>query len=800
MLRAWATPGQLSKYVFENEEFLREHPWLMVANPNEYFTGIGERGLLTRGFNKFDKNAENLLGRDIRVGKTVTKTFRRFEQAFTFYGTYARVEMAKGLSPMAKSKVAEDNFRILTSLQKASETIIDVGTPLREGQPRFAGSSGVIDPADLDFIGKIDPEMAGKLRTAQESGDPMALRSAVMEAKFAAEKGQIRPAALIEMQDIVNKMTGVFSPGSFVVGPKQEHFERSFMFFAPRYTRASLAAAGALFKGGIEGHIARDTIMKLAGGGLISYYLFATALQQEPQLDPRNGKFMTLDINGDRIGVGTVWTALTRLAAKTLTDPAALGAAGLFTTGSQQGLNETGGLSDSQLLFKTDNPSGKSLNKRLSDNQLIGFFRGRTSVISSNMWDIAAGSDFIGNELESTPDIAKHLGSNALPFALEGFLLGTPQRSGVIATGGEFFGARSHPVSLYERRNHLRNSLAGQVHGKEWDDLNQLQRHRIENGSRELVDIDKEARKDRVLRGEVIDGKIHEWYDEREKVRETFDKTLQVGEDLLEIGKIDLYTFRREYFSLASRNRRAALEAIDEMDRFDGVREWLEYQDQRPGRNPEALEDIAYGKYLQNVILDEELTLDGTFNFRLQRQRIAEFKASLPEEQRDEIYGYVLSRLEEGKDLPPLIRELVGGREEFKWYWGSADEAGSITNQVISARKDAAAVTSIWIAWEEATQEDQYDMEEDKYTGPILRSIKSMRDRVRTRVRQLDADLDIFLFRWGYTSKLEHPNNDFDGARKDARNDDPLDRYMLSAGDMSQQDVREGASANPVAF
>ena len=131
---------------------------------------------------------------------------------------------------------------------------------------------------------------------------------------------------------------------------------------------------------------------------------------------------------------------------------------------------------------------------------------------------------------------------------------------------------------------------------------------------------------------------------------------------------------------------------------------------------------------------------------------------------------------------------------------GSADEAGSITNQVISARKDAAAVTSIWIAWEEATQEDQYDMEEDKYTGPILRSIKSMRDRVRTRVRQLDADLDIFLFRWGYTSKLEHPNNDFDGARKDARNDDPLDRYMLSAGDMSQQDVREGASANPVAF
>lgn len=803
MMQAWANPGQLSKYVFENEEFIREHPWLMVANPNEYFAGVGERGLLTRGFNKFDATVNQMIGREEAArgaGRTVAAGFKRFEQAFTFYGTYARVEMAKGLSPMAKTKVAEDNIRILTTLRRASETIMDIGTPLGEGQPRFTGSSRVIDPAELDFIAKIDPEMAGKLRAAQEANDPVVLRDAVIEAKFAAENGQIRPAALIEMQDIVNKMTGVFSPGSFVVGPKQEHFERSFLFFAPRYTRASLAAAGMLFKSGVGGHVARDTIMKMAGGGLLTYYLFATATGQEPQLDPRKGSFMTLDINGDRIGVGTVWTALARLSAKTLTDPAVLGVAGAVTTGSQQGLSETAGLSNSQLLFQSPEPGGTSLNSKLSDNQLISFFRGRTSVISSNMWDLAAGSDFIGNQLDSPPDIAKHIGSNALPFAFEGFLLGKPQNTGYIATAGEFFGARSHPVSYHERRKHLQNSLAGQVHNKPWDELNELQKSEIRNNSQELEDITVEARKDRVLRGEVIDRKVSEWYDERDKIRETFDKTLLVGQDLLETGQIDHYRFRTEFFSQASRNRRAALEALDRQRRFEGVREWLEYQDQRPGRTPEALEDVAYSKYLDTVILDPVLTISGTFDFRLQRQRIAEFKASLPEESRDEIYTYVLSRLEQGKDLPPLVQELVGGREEFKWYWGSADEVGSVTQQVISKRKDATAAQHIWIMWEEATSEEQYAMEEDKYTGPIIRSIRSMRDRVRSRTRELHSDLDIFLFRWGYTSKLVHPNNAFEGARADAKTIDPLDRYMLSKGDMGQQGIREGMSAGPVSF
>jgi len=50
---------------------------------------------------------------------------------------------------------------------------------------------------------------------------------------------------------------------------------------------------------------------------------------------------------------------------------------------------------------------------------------------------------------------------------------------------------------------------------------------------------------------------------------------------------------------------------------------------------------------------------------------------------------------------------------------------------------------------------------------------------VRSSLREKNAALDIFLYRWGYTGTLKHPDNIFDGAGEDARNALVQDVYRL---------------------
>jgi hypothetical protein len=45
-----------------------------------------------------------------------------------------------------------------------------------------------------------------------------------------------------------------------------------------------------------------------------------------------------------------------------------------------------------------------------------------------------------------------------------------------------------------------------------------------------------------------------------------------------------------------------------------------------------------------------------------------------------------------------------------------------------------------------------------------LRDLLKVRDKTRLKMRETNRDLDIFLFRFGYTNELRHPENQFAGA------------------------------------
>jgi hypothetical protein len=143
----------------------------------------------------------------------------------------------------------------------------------------------------------------------------------------------------------------------------------------------------------------------------------------------------------------------------------------------------------------------------------------------------------------------------------------------------------------------------------------------------------------------------------------------------------------------------------------------------------------------------------------------------------------VLQRLDEGKDLDPLVQELVGGMEKYSYYWGSADEPGSIAWQVIQSRNNVEIETRLFIQWEESIDEDKFELEAG---SSVLRSILRKRSQVRSKVRELDPMLDIFLFRWGYSSSLKAPQNRYSDARRLAKTPYAMEPYMLSGSGAEQ--------------
>jgi hypothetical protein len=653
MLKSLIDRDTLARYIRRNADLYREMPFLNVGTSTEWFTSLERGGLLERGLRRIPV-----------AGEPALKVFRRFAEAFSYYGTYARTELAKAYKPM------------------------------------------------LDD---------------------------------AARRGNTR--ALNEAQDALNKMTGVLSPGSLVIGPKQEMFERGFMFFAPRYTRAILGAVYHAFTPGVEGHITRDLLVRMAAGGSAAYYMFAHALGQEPQLDPTKAGFMSIKIGDDVVGVGSAWVSLVRLIGNIVADPAILG---------------EGGVADSELLFQSREP-GRSWPEKVGDNPLVRWVRSRSSVPTGLAWDIASGHDYIGNPIEGvlSADVAKHIGSHLLPFALEGALMGRPHRSGPAAATAEFFGLRGYPLPLSQRRNLMRDQAALAAHGRKWDGLNRLQRAQLEAQDQELAVLTEQARRDRVVRGREIDALVDGFFTEREAIQERWNAEVESGIRRAELGVIGLKELRERVIASANSARRDSLDQVEAEDRFAPVREWFDTLPKLPGRSEEKPEDVAYNEYISLILTNPDLEDPEGFNFTLQRELIEQWR----EKWGDAVHGYVLARLEHGDDLPPLVEELIKGRQQHAYFWGGVREEGSVMEQIVSRRNDSALVRALVEQWEETPEQRRREFEA---LHPQLRSVLRMRSRVRSALRERNPELDVFLLRWGYTDTLVAQENQFDGARDDA--------------------------------
>ena len=530
---------------------------------------------------------------------------------------------------------------------------------------------------------------------------------------------------LEELAGMMNKMTGALSSSSYGVSRSQQQIERGFLFFSPRYTRSAMALLSDVYRGGVRGELARQTMVGMAAFGAAGYIAYAKALKQEPILDPSDSRFMTLQIDDDRVGVGGFWSQFLRVSSRV--------ASTAWDENAQEAFGDT------------------------SRNPLTRWVRSRAAPGAGVAWDIATGADFMGRSIESPVDWAKHAGRQTLPIWLEAAAIEDPYRVGPAGLASEIFGARTRALNSRERRQELRDTVAVDSYGKEWDDLNDLQRKQLESGTapnitltevEDLFELSELVRSQRAEIGEETDINIEKWYAKRAKIDRGWQEGINEGIDYLnqEGTGVDLGLFRQMYLGGANTKRRVQMDELND-ENGDYALTLAYFNEMAETFGEDNPEDVAYSEYITNIIATDAFDDPNGFDFSRRDDAIATFRKKWG----DEVFAYVQEIFATGRDQPPIVQEFYKGREKFEFYWRDVEQA------TLAKMPRAGEVGQVYQQWLEEDDNGKKELEE---SDRLLKRYLSDMKKARLRLRELDPLLDAWLFRWGFTTTFANPQND----------------------------------------
>ena len=268
--------------------------------------------------------------------------------------------------------------------------------------------------------------------------------AARIEIAKALEPAFIKAGKVNQLGTYVNRMTGVMDTRALGISAIQRAAETSWVFFAPRYTRACMAYIGNVLKGGIVGNEARRTLGQLAAGGMATYLGICKATGQKPYIDPRYPTFMTLKVGDRHIGIGGFYYSLLRFLADVTASVAGVGG------------NE---IQDFTKVSRKDNP-------------FIKFMYNRTSPLTGLVTEALQQKDYLGYPFETPEDWAHWLFvEHMMPIALQEQIPGRreeapAERKSLLAA--EMAGLRTFPVEPFYD---LADKYAQQVYGVKWNEL-----------------------------------------------------------------------------------------------------------------------------------------------------------------------------------------------------------------------------------------------------------------------------------------------------------------------------------------
>jgi len=539
---------------------------------------------------------------------------------------------------------------------------------------------------------------------------------------------------LRELSSVLNNMTGAFSSSAAGVHPTMQNVERGIIAFSARYTRSSLALLTAVFRGGIEGRTARESMAGMVGLGAAAYITAVEAInlaggKQELHLDPTKSQFMTFDVGGDKLGFGSFWTQFAKVTSKT-----------------------------SAIAWDEDAREAFLGDDTLRTNPLIRWVRSRSAPgFAGTAWDIAVGEDFLGRDIEGPKDWTVHVGRQTLPIWLEAGVIGDPHRTGMLGLAGEIAGARVRPLSSKERRRDLRDSIAQDLYDKDWVDINGLQRERINAGeveisvseAEELKTLNEEVLAANVERGDEDDLVIEKYHKRHTDIEDEWNENIAEGIELLTShpGIMDLEKFRHMYLSSANSIRRSKLEELNNPEGdFALAIEYFEKTSERFGEDKP--EDIAYNQYITNILATDDFDIPGGFDYEARDMAIKSFQTIWG----DEVFAYVQERFATGRNIPELVNEFWQGRKRFEYYWADVDEA------TLATMPNSTALEPAYKEWTRASENRRSELEE---VTPYLKAMIQKVSRVKRAMREQDPLLDAWLFRWGFTNTFASPQNEF---------------------------------------
>ena len=587
---------------------------------------------------------------------------------------------------------------------------------------RFAGAQPKVPSFVPKLGGKQFQPFAGTLKGFEKvlEGVERNFESALTMSKvelwkalkpMALNRGLDDDEALRRLAATINKMTGTVSMADIGLRPNTKQLLGGFLMFAPRYRLATYGLMKDIFRGNIEGSLARDTMGKLIGAGVLFYSYIGHHLsklegddKQAPNIDPTSGKFLSYRIGNTNVGIGSAFVSATRFMGKFTFDL----------------------LEDPKAAFSIDE----------HDNSLQRFVRGQLAPLTGSGWDMIEGRDYIGepSREDSMQVFNTMVSENVMPFWLSGMLLDEP-KAGAIAPPSEFLGMRSMPVSKWERFVMHFNIKSEKDLGQSWDELDKLKRSKIMKKYPELQEIQDESYELNALRERRED--VADYRAELRQLKDTYDMKLQeITKYFQTPDGIRGKEFRQRRSELGSAFA-LSYEMLEE--EFEEVITELRENAQNPRAH---VEDIAYDLYVEQVVAgnfyNEE---DGEFDFSAKKRAQELFR----EEYGDATYAYIQQRLLRDNYL---LQELDLGREAISPYW----EVG----RIILQRMDQQDLIPHYTKYLNSRKDVREDME---LIYPIFKEVKSAQTKARKIMRQNNAELEKFLFRWDYIDTFINPDN-----------------------------------------
>lgn len=518
-----------------------------------------------------------------------------------------------------------------------------------------------------------------------------------------------------EITDYINKASGITSSIGLGLSETQRAIESGIFFFAPRYTRASLALVGDAIKGATSGSEASKTIGAMLASGFLWYSKTARAIGQEPQLDPTKASFLTFELEGARIGIGSVWVSLARALSRSMMYP------------------------NRMLTLEPDNP-------------IFQFFRGRAAPPGSAFLDsVVYGETPIGEPLKTGVDWAKYVTTKFMPFALEGLLLENPEllrvdweKMGPIAkpVGAEFqpqalyqavpefMGARTFPQNFYE----LLDSQSRKEFGMDFNNLDAFQQADIR--------YSKEMKK-----YPIPPGKRGDRLRIFDRIHTDINKELLAGVEKLRSGQWDPPDFRLFYQEIMqNRGKR-----LDELDRNTPSH-----------RDKLALE--AHGVRFNDLSFEQQVRIEDRYGLR----RLTDEERVRQKYLRLLVGGTVIERMERNpfEDADIYFASLSRGHQK---YIEDSEEASvkkydpEVQPTLMEWRKDRKQLEPYWDIASKVMDTFRISGRLDKMTlaqrrqfklTPLYKMATNEISKRRQYWRIAHPRLDRLLRKWGYVTKL----------------------------------------------